>query len=109
MVIISNVTVINGSASLSEAEVVVADGKFSAIRPVTDEQPAIDGHGGYLIPGLCESHTHLLGPAMGRPEPERITPLSGVLAGYRAAGITSVVALGGPTDLARAYREAASG
>lgn len=109
MVIIRNVTVINGSDSITDAEVVVADGKFSAIRPVTDEQPGIDGHGGYLIPGLCESHTHVLGPAMGQPQNERVSHLSGVLAGYRASGITSVVDLGGPTDLARAYRTAASG
>ena len=106
MVIIRNVTVINGSDSISDAEVVVTDGKFSAIRPVTDEQPAIDGHGGYLVPGLCESHTHLLGPAMGQPENERVPHLSGMLAGYLAAGITSVMDLGGPTDLARAYRAA---
>lgn len=97
--IIRNVTVIGDGHPSTGTEVVVADGVFSAIRPVTGERPAIDGHGGYLVPGLWESHTHLTSSASKAGEVSR------PLAEYLAAGITSVVDLGGPLDIARAHRE----
>jgi N-acyl-D-aspartate/D-glutamate deacylase len=60
--IVRNVTVIDGSGGepLPGAEVVIEDGVFHEIRPQTDEAfpNVFDGRGGYLLPGLWESHTH---------------------------------------------------
>lgn len=105
--IIRNVTVVDGTGGepLTGAEVVVADGRFTAVRPATTQEPAIDGNGGWLVPGLWETHTHLAGLALMRPEDERVGHISAQLAGYLRAGITSVVNLGRPLDLELALRE----
>ncbi|WP_020636745.1 amidohydrolase family protein [Amycolatopsis alba] len=103
--IIRNVTVVDGQAA--EVEVVVTDGRFSAIRPVTDaaDSPVIDARGGYLVPGLWESHTHLGGHAYARPENERAAYISRLLTDFLDFGVTSVVDLGGPLDVELAARE----
>ncbi|MEU7137830.1 amidohydrolase family protein [Nocardia sp. NPDC046473] len=109
--IIRNVTVIDGSgaAPIENAEVVVAGERFTEVRPCApDAVPAddevIDGRGGYLIPGLWESHTHLAGYAAGLPEPEQVPFVIRALADFLAAGITTVVDLGGSLDIDRAVR-----
>lgn len=111
--IIRNVTVIDGQAAapIADAEVVVTDGRFSAIRPAAEAPPApgdgpvIDARGGYLVPGLWESHTHLGGFAYSKPENERTQYVSQLLTDFLAAGVTSVVDLGGPLDLELAIRD----
>ncbi|MFJ6699889.1 amidohydrolase family protein [Streptomyces sp. NPDC091272] len=114
--IIRNVTVIDGTgaAPITGAEVVVTDGRFSAVRRATSgvradgDGPVIDGRGGHLIPGLWESHTHLSGPALSKPEHERVGHITQLLEDFLAVGVTSVVNLGGPLDLeiqARDHRE----
>ncbi|MEU6349270.1 amidohydrolase family protein [Streptomyces sp. NPDC047072] len=105
--IIRNVTVVDGTGGepLTGAEVEVADGRFTAVRPATTQEPAIDGKGGWLVPGLWESHTHLSGLAFFQPAEKRVGHVSEALAGFVRAGITSVVNLGGPLDLELAVRE----
>ncbi|WP_328611117.1 amidohydrolase family protein [Amycolatopsis sp. NBC_00345] len=110
-------TVIDGEAAdpITGAEVVVADGRFSAIRPASDappeDGPVIDARGGYLVPGLWESHTHLSGFAYTKPENERAQYISQLLTDFLDTGVTRVVNLGGPLDTelaARAYRDQAT-
>ncbi|MFJ2651141.1 amidohydrolase family protein [Streptomyces sp. NPDC087420] len=118
--IIHNVTVIDGTgaAPIAGAEVVVTDGRFSAVLPATSEEravgdgPVIDGRGGYLVPGLWESHTHLSGYLMGKPGNERGQHLATLMAEFLAVGVTSAVDLGGPLGLraeARGHLEKVSG
>jgi imidazolonepropionase-like amidohydrolase len=106
-VIIRNVTVVDGTGGepLTGAEVEVVDGRFAAVRLATEQEPAIDGKGGWLVPGLWESHTHLSALAFFTPEGERVGHISQSLAGFARAGITSVVNLGGPLALELAVRE----
>ncbi|MFI6172451.1 amidohydrolase family protein [Nocardia sp. NPDC051052] len=95
-------TVIDGSgaAPITDAEVVVVGERFTEVRPSapdaapTDDE-VIDGRGGYLIPGLWESHTHLAGYAASLPEPEQVPYVIRTLADFLATGITTVVDLGG--------------
>ncbi|MFF8786261.1 amidohydrolase family protein [Streptomyces sp. NPDC015125] len=111
--IIRNVTVIDGqeAAPIADAEVVVTDGRFSAIRPAVDARaatggaPVLDGRGGYLVPGLWESHTHLGGHAYSKPENERAKYVSQLLTDFLNAGVTSVVDLGGPLEIELAARD----
>ncbi|MFC3448506.1 amidohydrolase family protein [Amycolatopsis speibonae] len=111
--IIRNVTVIDGQAAapIADAEVVVTDGRFSAIRPATGAEPAavddfvLDARGGYLVPGLWESHTHLGGHAYFKPENERTKYLSQLLTDFLDVGVTNVVDLGGPLDIEHAVRD----
>ncbi|MFG2721740.1 amidohydrolase family protein [Streptomyces sp. NPDC048416] len=111
--IIRNVTAIDGQGStpIADAEVVVTDGRFSAIRSAADAPAAADGtsvldaRGGYLVPGLWESHTHLGGFAYSKPENERAKYISQLLTDFLSAGVTSVVDLGGPLELELAARE----
>ena len=63
--IVRNVTVIDGSGGppLTNAEVAIVDGRFTAIRPSGKTAgPGVtvyDARGGFLLPGLWEGHTHL--------------------------------------------------
>ncbi|WP_329073884.1 amidohydrolase family protein [Streptomyces niveus] len=113
--IISDVTVIDGTGGVPRAgmDVLIADGRFADIRPSSTGisstpagEPVLDGHGGYLLPGLWESHTHLRDYGASLPEPERFAHLKDVLAGYLAEGITSVCDLGGMPELSPRLRDA---
>ncbi|MEU7365932.1 amidohydrolase family protein [Streptomyces hygroscopicus] len=113
--IIKNVTVIDGTGSAPRpgTDVTIADGHFTDLRPTTAPAPGshaddqvLDGRGGYLVPGLWESHTHLTGHAMAVPETERVAHLRGQLDDYLKAGITSVCDLGGSVAYGRQAREA---
>ncbi|MEV7075035.1 amidohydrolase family protein [Streptomyces sp. NPDC093990] len=116
--IIKNVTVIDGTggAGLPAMDVRIADGRFEDIRPSgadtarapggDDGEVVLDGRGGYLLPGLWESHTHLMGFAMHVPQAERLPYLQGVLTDYLHSGITSVCDLGGSVTQGRTVREA---
>ncbi|MFH8343034.1 amidohydrolase family protein [Streptomyces sp. AM6-12] len=117
--IIKNVTVVDGTggAPLTGMDVVIADGRFADIRPTATgpaaasgglgEEEVLDGRGGYLVPGLWESHTHLTGHAMALPEEERVAHLRTQLADYLKAGITSVCDLGGSIAYGHEVRQAA--
>ncbi|WP_405499053.1 amidohydrolase family protein [Streptomyces niveus] len=113
--IISDVTVIDGTGGVPRAgmDVLIADGRFADIRPSSTGisstpagEPVLDGHGGYLLPGLWESHTHLRDYGASLPEPERFAHLKDVLAGYLAEGVTSVCDLGGMPELSPRLRDA---
>ena len=108
--IIKNVTVIDGTGNPPRPgmDVRVTEGRFADISPTrTDSGPdgeeVLDGGGGYLIPGLWETHTHLTVPNM--PITEMPAYMRATLAGYLDAGITSVCELGGLYILRRGERE----
>ena len=57
-----------------------------------------------MLPGLWEGHTHL--PARGDEAPsDQVARFETVFAGYLAAGITTVLELGGPLDIDGRLRE----
>ena len=107
--IVRNVTVIDGSGGppIPNAEVAIAGGTFAAIRPAGRENngaTVFDGGGGYLLPGLWEGHTHLRARPDEAPA-DQVARLETILAGYLAAGITTVLELGGPLDIDGRLRE----
>ncbi|WP_194924576.1 amidohydrolase family protein [Catenulispora pinisilvae] len=117
--IIKNVTVIDGTGETprSGMDVLIDAGRFADIRPTGtgsgtsssaasggwDDEPVLDGRGGYLLPGLWEAHTHLT--EMGMPVAEIPAYMRKTLAEYLQAGITSVCDLGGLYLLPRSERE----
>ncbi len=110
VLIVRNVTVIDGSGGppVADAEVAIAGGRFTAIRPIgTSAGPGItvyDGKGGFLLPGLWEGHTHLRARP-GEGDADQVARLETILASYLAAGITAVLELGGPLDIDGRLRE----
>ena len=108
--IIKNVTVIDGTGRAPQPgmDVLVAEARFADIRPTgtdrNDDEEVVDGRGGYLIPGLWETHTHLT--EMGMPPAELPTHMRKTLAEYFPTGITAVCDLGGLYLLPRSEREA---
>lgn len=107
--IVRNVTVIDGSGGpvMRNAEVAIEGDRFLAIRPAGSGPPSsarVFDRGGYLIPGLWEGHTHLR-TRPGEAETDQVARLEGILAGYLASGITTVLELGGPLDIDGRLRE----
>ncbi len=95
--VIKNVTVISSerSAPLAHAAVVIRDGRIAAIG--TDLVPGphvkqIDGHGGFLIPGLIDSHVHV--GNMGPLDDDAIEKHPELLEAYRAQLPRSYLAFG---------------
>ena len=109
--LIHNVTLIDGSgrAPRPHMEVLIGGDCFAAIRPSGTDKAAttvIDGHGGYLLPGLWEGHIHVTGgPATGVSFGERAARAEHVLAEYLQAGVTTLLDLGGPLDLLCTVRD----
>lgn len=98
---ITGVTLIDGAgrAPLADAVVVIEEGRFSrvgpaAATPVPDGVSVIDGRNRFLIPGLVDMHVHA-----GTPDREHL-PL------FIAAGVTTVLDLGGQVPDLAAYRAA---
>jgi imidazolonepropionase-like amidohydrolase len=108
--IVRNVTVIDGSGGppVVNAEVAIDDGRFTAIRPsgktAGSGVTVYDGRGGFLLPGLWEGHTHLR-VRPGEGDADQVARLETILASYLAAGITTVLELGGPLDIDGRLRE----
>jgi imidazolonepropionase-like amidohydrolase len=101
MLAITHATLIDGSGSapLPDANVVIEDGRFTRVgpapqTPIPDGADVIDGRGKFIIPGLVEMHGHIQ-----EPEREHL-PL------YIAAGVTTVMDLGGHVRHLAAYRAA---
>jgi imidazolonepropionase-like amidohydrolase len=103
-VLIKNVTVVSPerSSPLSHATVAIRDGKI--IEVGTDlgagkNTKAIDGHGGFLIPGLIDSHVHVgnqgpLGDDALEKHPELLEAYRAQLPrSYLAFGFTTIVDL----------------
>src|SRR5581483_11017348 len=88
-----------GGPALPNATVVIEEGRFSrvgpaAATPIPDGVQTIDGRGRFLIPGLVDMHVHTQ-----TPEREHL-PL------FLAAGVTTVLDLGGQFPDLLAYRGA---
>jgi len=93
-----------GSAAIRNATVVITNGNIASVRTGHESLPAgaqaIDGHGGYLLPGFIDMHAHLLfprcapgpdGSVFDRPVSERM------LAALLDFGITTVRSPATPT------------
>ena len=108
--IIRNVTVIDGTGNPPQSgmDVHITEGRFTDIHPTgtdgsTADGEVVEGRGGFLIPGLWETHTHLSVPGM--PGPQVTAYMRKTLAEYLPAGITAVCDLGGAYQLNRGERE----
>ncbi len=95
--VITNVTVISSerSAPLAHASVVIRDGRIAGVG--TDlvagaNAKQIDGHGGFLIPGLIDSHVHV--GNMGPLDDTAIEKHPELLGAYRAQLPRSYLAFG---------------
>jgi imidazolonepropionase-like amidohydrolase len=97
-VVIENVNVLpmDREVVLRDHAVVIADGRIVDVRPMSGFSPAadserIDGAGGYLLPGLVDTHVHLEEYMDARPE-------FGDAPVFLRHGITSVFNLRGFPD-----------
>ena len=95
------------SAGSRRADVVVGDGRVTAVVPSADDSPAanrtLDASGCIVAPGLVDLHAHLRQP--GREDAETIETGS---RGAALGGFTAVVAMPNtdpPTDCAAVVRE----
>jgi hypothetical protein len=95
--VIKNVTVISSerSAPLAHASVVIRDGHIAQIGTdlvASAHANQIDGHGGFLIPGLIDSHVHV--GNMGALNDDAIEKHPELLRAYRAQLPRSYLAFG---------------
>jgi len=95
--VIQNVTVISPepSAPLAHALVVVRDGQIAQVGTdlvAGEHAKQIDGRGGFLIPGLIDSHVHV--GNMGPLNDDEIEKHPDLLAAYRAQLPRSYLAFG---------------
>jgi len=102
---LAHVTVIDGTgaAPQSDSTVIVSDGLISAVGPastisIPPNAAIVDGKGGFLIPGLTDSHIHLTGSGEPTGSREFILPL------LVANGITTVRDMGGRIDFLKGLR-----
>lgn len=101
MLAITHATLFDGSGGppLPDANVVIEGSRFLRVgpapqTPVPDGAQVLDGRGRFLMPGLVEMHGHIQ-----EPEREHL-PL------FLAAGVTTVMDLGGLVPHLTAYRAA---
>jgi imidazolonepropionase-like amidohydrolase len=95
--VIKNVTVISSerAAPLAHATVVIRDGKIAEIGAnlvAGKNAKVIDGHGGFLIPGLIDSHVHV--GNQGPLDDDAIEKHPDLLEAYRAQLPRSFLAFG---------------
>ena len=98
---ITGATLIDGSgrAPLADATIVIEGDRFSRVGPASAGPPPegaeiLDGRGRFVIPGLTDMHVHVLGPDRWH------SPL------FLAAGVTTVLDLGGQLPDLTALRDA---
>ncbi len=108
--LIENVTVIDGTgaAPLTNATVLVEGERVAAVSPAALSAPAgatrIDGAGKYLIPGLMDTHIHLVGGRRGMvTEGQRTLTMDldtglKALHGYLYSGVTTLYDSGNHTQ-----------
>jgi imidazolonepropionase-like amidohydrolase len=95
--VIRNVTVISSerSAPLAHASVVIRDGRIAEVGTdlvAVGHAKQIDGHGGFLIPGLIDSHVHV--GNMGPLDDDAIETHPELLEAYRSQLPRSYLAFG---------------
>jgi imidazolonepropionase-like amidohydrolase len=88
-----------GRAALEAATVLIEGDRIAAVGPAASVQAppdavVIDGRGKFVIPGLVDMHVHVYTPEKWHPEL------------FLAAGVTSVLDLGGQLHDVTAYRAA---
>src|SRR6059036_3869047 len=88
-----------GAPPVTGATVVIENGRFTAVGPTasTPSPPGaevVDARGKFVIPGLVDMHVHVYTPEKWHPEL------------FLAAGVTTVLDLGGQLDDVVAYRAA---
>jgi imidazolonepropionase-like amidohydrolase len=88
-----------GAAPLADAAVVVEGARVTRVGPAaaTPAPPGarvLDARGKWLIPGLCDTHVHVYTPDKWHPE------------FFLAAGVTTVLDLGGQVEHVAAHRDA---
>ena len=88
-----------GGPPLTDATVVVEDGRFSRVGPATstpvpESVEVVDAHGKFVIPGLVDMHVHA-----GTPDREHLWL-------FLEAGVTTVLDLGGQLENLLPYRDA---
>jgi imidazolonepropionase-like amidohydrolase len=119
--IVNSRIVIPGESRVVDGQNVHVEGKvISGLVDAAHDTvswPRIDAHGGYLLPGLIDVHTHLAVPVDGMFEPFRIRSLvDAILTDYAShrrayleAGVTSVRDVGGPAEDSERRRGALAG
>ena len=122
----TNANILEPSVELpiSNATILVADGKILKIQPESAKIPTdakqIDLNDNWVIPGLIDGHVHLAqsGGAFTRPDIIDATKISSyqddqswllnnhekLLANYTKLGITSIFDLGGPNEYLSLYK-----
>jgi imidazolonepropionase-like amidohydrolase len=106
--VIANVRVFTGARAVERATIIVADGKIVSIAAEAPVHPGvtIDGAGKTAVPGLIDSHIHVLA---GRTEAENrafITDrLQERLLSFLRHGVTTVKSTGDPTDFILRIRQ----
>jgi imidazolonepropionase-like amidohydrolase len=114
--LIEHVTVIDGTgrAPALNMSVLVVDGRIEKLEKgpldVAASTTRIDAKGKFLIPGLIDTHIHLVGGYRGAPGTARVSTVdkeSGrrALHGYLYSGVTSVFDAGNNPDFIFAMRE----
>src|ERR1043166_10191138 len=95
--VIKNVTIVSPERSvpLAHAAVVIRDGRVAEVGTdvvAGEHAKEIDGHGGFLIPGLIDSHVHV--GNMGPLDDDAIKKHPDLLQAYRAQLPRSFLAFG---------------
>lgn len=89
---------------LEEMDIGIVSGQISAIerslKPTTDLTTIIDGKGKYVIPGLCDSHTHLAALTITGGD-----TLENQLADFVRHGVLFVRDVGGPIEVMQKMKE----
>lgn len=106
-IVLADVTLHDGIGASRRADVLMDGGCFTAIeRPgALDGVDAqrIDATGKFMVPGLWESHTHMMMGVDGSFD-DKVRGIKKGLRSYLPRGITSVVDLGCPEDVMNSVR-----
>ncbi len=91
----------NATPSLPDRTVLISDGRIASIgSTLPSAARVIDGHGKFLIPGLCDMHVHLAG-VTADPRWSKATLLPLLIAN----GVTTVRDMGGDLDALQSWRK----
>ena len=106
----ANILPMDRDTVLTDQTVLVVGGTIRDVGPSSSVRvprgaTVVDAGGGFLMPGLVDSHVHVetvsFPQAFGMPMSDTI-PMERVLLPYLAHGVTSIVVLSGAPDLLRA-------